>query len=103
MYYLEAQHDARKSFYKKAYIETQKNDFEQTKDLYSYNTLVASVVYNFDKNCKIYNFYGRFSQTTSRHQKEFFKQEGLDDKQIKKLLNADAGAFMIIKETKEGE
>ena len=88
MHYLETQYDARKSFYKKAYIETQKNDFEQTKDLYSYNTLVASVSYNFDKNCKIYNFYGRFSQTTSRHQREFFKQEGLNDKEIKLVFDS---------------
>ena len=83
---LEPRYDSRKSFYGKAVVEVQNNDYEQTKDLYSYGTLVASVVYNFEKNIKTYSYYGRYSQTTSRHQKEFFKQEGLIDKEIKELI-----------------
>ena len=83
---LEPRYDSRKSFYGKAVVEIQDNGYEQTKDLYSYGTLVASVVHNFEKNIKTYSYYGRYSQTTSRHQKEFFKQEGLIDKEIKELI-----------------
>ena len=83
---LEPRYDSRKSFYGKAFVEVQKNDYNQTKDLYSYGTLVASVVHDFDKNIKTYSYYGRYSQTTSRHQKEFFRQEGLIDKEIKELI-----------------
>ena len=43
---LEPRYDYRKSFYGKAVVEVQKNDYEQTKDLYSYGTLVASVIHN---------------------------------------------------------
>lgn len=86
MYELSCQYDARNSFYKKAFVEIQKNDFEQTKDLYSYKTLVASIIYNFETNKTIYKYLGKYSQTTTRHQKEFFKQEGLSDKQIKELF-----------------
>lgn len=83
---LQAIYDTRQSFYKKAMIETQKTDFERTKDLYSYNTLVASIIWNFEKNIITYKHFGTFSQTTSRHQKEFFKQAGLTDEEIKKLI-----------------
>lgn len=83
---LEPRYDSRKSFYGKAFVEVQKNDYNQTKDLYSYGTLVASVVHDFEKNIKTYSYYGRYSQTTSRRQKEFFKQEGLIDKEIKELI-----------------
>lgn len=34
--FLECKYDSRQSFYKKAKMEVQKNDFECTKDLYSY-------------------------------------------------------------------
>lgn len=83
---LEPRYDSRKSFYGKAIVEVQENGYEQTKDLYSYGTRVASVVHNFEKNIKTYSYYGKYSQTTSRHQKEFFKQEGLTDKEIKELI-----------------
>ena len=83
---LEPIYDARQSFYGKATMETTRNDFESTTDLYSYNTLVASVIRNYDKNTITYKSYGTWSQTTTRHQKEFFKQFDLNDKEIKKVL-----------------
>ena len=39
---------------------------------------------------------GKYSQTTTRHQREFFKQRGLDDKQMKELFNK--GELFIYKE-----
>ena len=94
MYFLEPIHDTRKSFYKKAYVEVQKNDFEQSKDLYSYGTLVASTNYNYDLNVITYTFKGKYSQTTTRHQKEFFKQQGLNDDEIKQLFKN----YILVKE-----
>ena len=91
-YFLDARNDARKSFYKKALVrETRtENNFKAT--LYSYNTAVADLTYYYDESGMevikaIYNYYGKYSQTTTRHQKEFFKQNGLNDKQIKELIN----------------
>ena len=83
---LECIYDARKNFYWKAKVEFQKNDYESTKDLYSYGTLVASIVCNYEDKVTIYKYFGKYSQTTSRHQREFFKQNGLSDKDIKKLF-----------------
>ena len=84
---LEPQYDSRASFYGKATTETTRNDFETTIDLYSYNTLVASIVWNYDKHTTTYKCYGKYSQTTTRHQKEFFKQNDLmSDKEIKELF-----------------
>ena len=84
--FLECEYDTRNSFYKKAYVEVQKNAFECTKDLYSYGTLVASIVWNYENHTLTYKYFGRYSQTTTRHQKEFFKQAGLSDKKIKELF-----------------
>ena len=62
---LQAVYDSRKSFYKKAFvIHLDAN----TILLQSYNTIVAHI-----KNGKITN-YGKYSNTTSRHQREFEKQ-----------------------------
>lgn len=66
---LKAIYDGRKSFYKKAMVETV-NDY--TKVLYSYNTKVAKV----DNGCAY--VYGFYSQTTLRHIKEFLRQEGFN-------------------------
>ena len=63
---LQARYDGRKSFYKKAMIESVEGGFK----LYSYNTLVAEVR---DGKAIIHGFY---SPTTLRHQKEFLKQNG---------------------------
>lgn len=86
MYELDARNDARNSFYRKAKVNELEDNICIVKLLYSYKTLVA--IYTKDKinNLKIYNYLGKFSQTTTRHQKEFFKQEGLNDEQIKELF-----------------
>lgn len=85
MYELSCRYDTRQSFYGKAKIierKTQKNFY--IKELYSYDTLVADIKdYEFLKK---YCCYGKYSQTTTRHQKEFFKQNGLSDKEIKELF-----------------
>ena len=79
-------YDTRNSFYGKAKVETIKSTYELTQDLYSYGTLVASIVWNFEKGTRTYIYNGKYSQTTTRHQKEFFKQNGLSDNEIKELF-----------------
>ena len=61
---LEPVYDSRKSFYHKARVEVRGNEMF----LYSYNTLVST--------CKdgVVTHLGKWSTTTSRHQKEFEKQ-----------------------------
>lgn len=86
MYELSCRYDSRQSFYGKAQVAITKTTYEQTRDLYSYGTLVASIVYNFIDNIITYKYLGKFSQTTTRHQKEFFKQHDLCDKEIKELF-----------------
>lgn len=62
---LQARYDSRKSFYKKAYIIYIDNELIL---LQSYNTIVSYCL-----NGKVEHI-GSYSQTTSRHQKEFVKQ-----------------------------
>lgn len=71
--YLEPRYDTRNSFYKKAKVVTKDNGDEE---LYSYGTHVGGV-----RAGKPYSK-GKFSQTTSRHQKEFFKQRGVDPNKV---------------------
>ena len=91
-YYLECRYDTRQSFYKKAKVEELETTGEHGKtilrNLYSYGTLVAKILYSYiDNTTKItYLYMGQYSQTTTRHQKEFFKQNGLSDKEIKELF-----------------
>lgn len=82
-YDLECRFDTRKSFYGKAKVEDIYND-KSVICLYSYGTLVAQITNN--KNKIKYHYLGQYSQTTTRHQKEFFKQNGLSDKEIKELF-----------------
>jgi hypothetical protein len=86
MYDLDCRFDSRQSFYGKAKIEITRTTYEQTIDLYSYGTLVASIIDNFNSMIRKYIYKGQYSQTTTRHQKEFFKQNGLSDKEIKELF-----------------
>lgn len=65
-YELTPKHDARASFYGKAFIRNENNKLV----LRSYNTDVA-----FIKNGKA-TVNGTYSTTTLRHIKEFLKQEG---------------------------
>ena len=90
IYELTPRYDTRKSFYGKAIVkesvEEQDNMIYESKDLYSYGTLVANITYNRETNLDTYQCFGRFSQTTTRHQKEFFKQNGLNDMEIKEIF-----------------
>lgn len=81
---LSCRYDSRKSFYGKAKMLEQKMSDWREIDLYSYDTLVAKIVE--DKQGIKYICYGKYSQTTTRHQKEFFRQYGLSDKQIETLF-----------------
>jgi hypothetical protein len=65
IYELEAQFDARKSFYNKAHIIDHENG---TLELLSYDTIVSRCV-----GGKVENL-GKWSATTTRHQREFRKQ-----------------------------
>jgi hypothetical protein len=70
-YYLETIFDGKKSFYKKAEVKT----FENRKDLYSYDTLAATVYFaNAENEAKV-EIHNMESVTTIRHVTEFLKQE----------------------------
>ena len=90
VYELSCRYDARKSFYGKAQVkeETDVQDLMEytTMELYSYGTLVARITKNEETCLSTCEYLGKFSQTTTRHQKEFFKQFGLTDKEIKELF-----------------
>lgn len=85
-YILEARFDSRQSFYGKAKVEIKADEMTYNELLYSYGTLVA--IYTLDKitENEVYTYCGKFSQTTTRHQKEFFYQKGLGSKQVKELM-----------------
>lgn len=68
VYELQARYDSRQSFYRKAEVQV---NADGSKFLYSYDTLVAAL--RPDGTLKIN---GVWSQTTSRHQREFMRQEG---------------------------
>lgn len=76
-YYLEPRYDRGKSFYGKAKVVETRNKNVVDKKLYSYDTEVARITYV--PPYTTYEYYGKYSHTTSRHQKEFFLQEGLDE------------------------
>lgn len=84
-YYLQCRYDTRQSFYGKAKVKETSYIGLNLIELYSYGTLVAKIEEKEDK--KVYIYMGKYSQTTTRHQKEFFKQNGLSDKEIKELFN----------------
>lgn len=65
VYELSPRYDARKSFYGKAKVIDYENG---TQELQSYGTIVSRC-----DNGKVTHF-GKWSQTTSRHQKEFERQ-----------------------------
>lgn len=83
---LTCQYDSRQSFYGKAKVKDIGAFNKTIQYLFSYDTHVASFVWDFKNGTKTYICKGKYSQTTTRHQKEFFKQNGLDDKQIKELF-----------------
>ena len=65
IYELDCRYDSRKSFYGKAHVIDYGNGI---KELQSYNTIVSIC-----RNGKVEHL-GKWSQTTSRHQREFEKQ-----------------------------
>lgn len=65
IYELDARFDARKSFYGKAHVIDHENGVVE---LQSYDTIVSRCVNG------VVEHLGRWSQTTSRHQREFEKQ-----------------------------
>ena len=76
---LQAIYDGRKSFYGKAQLIESKEKTE----LESYNTIVATY---YKKENKLV-LHGKYSQTTTRHQKEFANQLGLNFKNSKELFD----------------
>ena len=72
-YELPVEYGGRKSYYGKAKVVKKDNGDEE---LYSYGTHVGGI-----RNGKPYSK-GKFSQTTSRHQAEYFKQKGVDPKKV---------------------
>lgn len=84
---LSCRYDARKSFYGKAVVEETTNKNAKDYKLYSYGTLVARIT--IVKPYTTYFYFGKYSQTTTRHQKEFFKQFGLSDGEIKELFKEE--------------
>lgn len=95
--YLEPRFDSRASFYKKAKVVKKDNGDEE---LYSYGVHVGGM-----KDGKPYSK-GKWSQTTTRHQKEYFQQKGYDPKQVsveesKKLEERDTSKEGIMKTVNE--
>ena len=86
-YELNCRYDTRQSFYGKAQVEETKIENGTKLKLFSYDTLVAEIETN--KNKTKYHYLGKYSQPTTRHQKEFFKQYGLSDKEIKELFKKE--------------
>lgn len=86
-YTLECRYDSRQSFYGKAKVEIIEDNISYDELLKSYGTLVAIYTKDKIKNIEQFNYLGKYSQTTTRHQKEFFKQHGLSDKEIKELFD----------------
>ena len=88
-YDLSCRYDSRQSFYGKARVEITTSPDLYVEKLYSYGTLVASAEAHYylgQVEKRVYKYNGCYSQTTTRHQKEFFRQQGLNDKEIKELF-----------------
>ena len=75
-YILDCQYDSRSSFYSKARVRIEGN----TKILVSHTTEVAEVCEGVAK------VFGEYGVTTTRHIKEFLKQEGFKAESMKQML-----------------
>lgn len=84
MFDLESEYDSAKSFGGKAKVLETKNENVNDLQLFSYNTLVARITTIC--GIKTYHYFGKYSQTTTRHQKEFFRQNGLSEVEISELF-----------------
>jgi hypothetical protein len=89
-YELTCRYDSRNSFYGKAWVKETEEEQDlmiyTILELYSYGTLVARITKNNETCLSTCEYLGKYSQTTTRHQKEFFKQFGLSDEEIKELF-----------------
>ena len=85
-YTLDCKYDTRKSFYGKATVRITDTDEFFQEELISYSTVVASYIVDKKLNMRHYIYGGKYSQTTTRHQREFFKQLELSDYEIDKLF-----------------
>lgn len=96
-YELECRYCNQKSFYGKALVKevTQLIDEKNVviKVLSSYGTVVAKIIDYGDRTKYIY--YGSYSRTTSRHQREFFMQNGLTYDEVTKLFRSRTGELEI--------
>lgn len=70
VYELTTMYDCRKSFYGKAQVIVKDDIIGEIKQLKSYDTIVAQI------EDGIPQAFGTYSNTTLRHIKEFFRQEG---------------------------
>ena len=102
MYDLMTQYDSRKSFYNKAYVDT---DGKGNDTLYSYNTPVVQI--RGDKVTLLPKW--NFSATTVRHVREFLKQHGFKADSLAQIAK-DYGSTVeesckkdLLKETKADE
>ena len=84
MFDLKSEYDSAKSFGGKAKVLETNNKNVNDLQLYSYNTLVARITTIC--GIKTYYYFGKYSQTTTRHQKEFFRQNGLSEEEIAELF-----------------
>ena len=85
-YNLNCIYDSRQSFYGKAVVTEYEDENKLVKELYSYSTLVAKITKDKKTGLTTYEYLGNFSQTTTRHQKEFFKQNDLSNNELKELF-----------------
>lgn len=84
-YCLNCEYDSAKSFHNKAKVRVYETDDIEHLELVSYDTLVANYVYYKNEHKRVFEYFGKYTDTTTRHQKEFFRQLGITDKGLKEL------------------
>ena len=75
-------HSNVKSFYGKAKVQLNKTGNTEVYTLFSYDTKVATCVKDTETNNMTCTLVDIFSNTTTRHQKEFFQQMGMSAKEV---------------------
>lgn len=86
IYELPTIYDSQKSFYGKARVQLNKTGNTEVYTLFSYDTKVATCVKDTETNNATYMLVDIFSSTTTRHQKEFFRQMGMSEKDVDELF-----------------
>jgi len=81
MYDLQTRYDGRKSFYGKARVD----DTGGKKTLFSYNTKVAEIDYDAPPSKRV-KVFGLYSNTTTRHIKDFLQQNGVKVESSKQII-----------------